>query len=400
MNRALPFTAVGLCVALSACGTGNRNPSPGAAATTDASGADASVTDTSATNDASSNAGQDDSGSSASDTGLAGNDTGGESSDAGATTIDAAAPQDAGPADAGQVGCPKGCTLKEKCVDGKCVKLPLPCGGACPSGMYCDGTKCMGSGCSYPTKFGPNIQKVSYFQIAQSSQGCDLDGNKKPNNVFGNILKLYPAVNTELKKSIDDGLFVLLLEAPEYKTDGTTFGINGLLGDLDFSNSKCSPTSPFANCKYTVDTDNYAAGPSGTTCPAQVHFDPSTVKKGELQAGGTKGQTITISLPIATGLDVTLTQVTLQGYVKGPTKWTETKPAKLCGVITKDDFDKAIDSVPADSWKQINLTKEQVKTIIAAFVNPDIDINGDGKKDAMSIAMLFESVPGQISKIQ
>ncbi len=339
-------------------------------------------------------------------------DTGNATDSADAAAADAgtdtASPADAGAKDAskskdaGSKGCPKQCADDEVCESGKCVKQKKPCGGPCPNGQFCDpGTDaCASSQCVLPSKWGPAIQKMSYFAVAQSAQGCDLDGDATPDNVLGNILKLYPAVNQELDKSIHNGLFVMLLEAPDFASDGTTFAINGLLGEVDSSNASCSMTSAWASCKFTVDDDNYAGGPAGKPCPAQVVLSPATVATGgALKAGGGKGQTITVKLPTAIPLDVTLSQVSLTGYIEGGGNWDRTKKGKLCGVITQADFKKTIDAVPDEAWKELSLTKEQATLIIGATLKPDIDTNGDGFPDAISVAFLFETVKAKISKL-
>ena len=320
-----------------------------------------------------------------------------------ADTAADAGPADTGTQDAGPIGCPKQCGPDQQCTDGKCVDVKKPCGGPCATGTYCDTTtdKCTSSKCTLPTSWSPHTHKLSVFQVAQSAQGCDLTGDKKPNNVLGNILKLYPAVNTELEKSINDGLFNLLLEADGLKDDGSKFQIIGLLAEVDPSNSSCSMTSPWAKCKFTVDDDNYGGGPAGTPCPPRVLFEPAQIDSGVLTAGNPKkGQKVVITLPTVVPLDITLSQVSVLGYPKVENgEWIETKLGKLCGVITQQDFDKAIESVPADAWQTISLTKEQVKVIINATLKPDIDTNGDGFPDAISVAMLLETVPAQITKM-
>lgn len=300
-------------------------------------------------------------------------------------------------------GCPAKCSAAQVCEGGKCVAVVTPCGGSCSAGTYCDDSTgtCVNSGCKLPTSWAENTHKLSVFQVAESSQGCDLNGDGKPNNTLGKILKLYPAVNTELAKSIQDGLFNLLLEAPGFDDSGKPFQLNGLLGEVDPTNSACSMTSPWATCKFTVDDDNYKGGPTGTDCASQLVFKPATVKSGELKAGDpTSGNKVIVTLPTVVQLDIALSQVSLHGYPKVDSgKWKETKKAKLCGVITQQDFQKAIDAVPPEAWKQIQLTKEQVTLIINATLQPDIDTNKDGFADAISVAMLLETVPAKISKM-
>lgn len=342
-----------------------------------------------------------DSGGGAGDADAGVTDTSTDAATTDGNTKDGAAIVDSAAADV-STGCTTPCTDNQVCVAGVCVKVVKPCAGACALTEYCDAAldTCKPSACALPSSWGPTIQKMSYFAVAQSADGCDLDGDSTPDNVLGNILKLYPAVNTELDKSIQDGLFVMLLEAPEFSTDGKAFAINGLLGQVDPSNATCSMTSPWASCKFTIDDDNYSPGPAGGTCPPQVVISPATVATGGvLAAGGGTGQTITVKLPTSIPLSVKLSQVSMSGYIQGGAKWTETKKGKLCGVITQKDFSDTINAVPDSAWAELSLTKEQATLIINATLKPDIDTNADGHKDAISVAFLFETVPAVITKL-
>ncbi len=322
-------------------------------------------------------------------------------------------PADSGPADTGPEdvfemdtmgpGCAVKCEYNQVCEAGKCEPLVLPCNGQCKDTDYCDQANgppgiCKPSGCALPFKWGPGTQKISEFLIAATSQGCDLNGDKKPDNMIGNLLKVYPDANVELMKSVKDGLFNMLLEAPNFDNNGGPFDIAVLVGDLDPSNLSCPPVSESDNCKWKVDDENYKPAATGT-CPPQVLFTESTVKMGELIPGG-KGQKFTITLPIVGGLKLTIRQATLQGYVVGESLWKSTTTGKVCGVITEQDLNTAIDVIPADAFQTIGLSKDQVKALLGVFLKPDVDTNKDGVPDALSTAMLFKSVPGQITGIQ
>ncbi len=300
-------------------------------------------------------------------------------------------------------GCVTKCEYNQVCEANKCVPLVLPCNNQCTDSQYCDQTNgppgvCQASACALPSKWGPNMQKVNEFLIATTSQGCGLDGDSTPDNVIGNLLKVYPDANIELMKSIKDGLFNMIMEAPMYNTNGSAFDIAVLVGDLAPGNTSCPPVSETANCSWHVDDENYKPA-TGGICPPQVQFKPATAKLGQLVAGGV-GQTFTITLPIVGGLKLTIRQATLQGQVKGNTEWQATTTAKLCGVITEHDLNTAIEVIPADAFGTIGLSKDQVKALLGVFLKPDVDTNKDGVPDALSTAMLFKTVPGKITGIQ
>ncbi len=325
----------------------------------------------------------------------------------GATAPDAKADaSDIATNDAGNpLYCGKVCAGDELCKDGVCVANKPPCGGACASGLYCDLPTgfCMKSLCKLPSDLGP-AQKVSLLTIAESSDGCDHNGDGKPDNVFGKLLKVYPAANTQLQQSINDSLFVLVLDAAGWNYEAKPFSVRFWLAEFDSTSSGCSPTSPDANCKYTVDDDNFAGGPAGI-CQAQATVKPMTILgvkgnpkgTGILSGGGDLTQKMTIVLPIVGGLDFTMAGVQIdQAAVDGPNAWSQTTQGRICGVMTVKDFDKALASIPADAWAELGLDPATIQAIVKAFLNPDVDLNKDGVPDALSVALRFNSVPGQI----
>ncbi len=428
----------GLCVlgSVVSFGCGSEPGATGSTAAADAAGAgnDAQLAD--AANDAGNDTGNDTGGGAASDTG-AGPDTATDASAPGDAVDDAlvdavddgAAPSDAADATADGAGsdakadakadvsdiatddagnplyCGKVCAGDELCKDGVCVANKPPCGGACASGLYCDLPTgfCMQSVCKLPSDLGP-AQKVSMLTIAESSDGCDHNGDGKPDNVFGKLLKVYPAANTQLQQSINESLFVLVLDAAGWNYEAKPFAVRFWLAEFDSTNPSCSPTSPDANCKYTVDDGNFAGGPTGT-CKAQATVQPMTIQgvkgnpkgTGILSGGGDLTQKMTIVLPIVGGLNFTMSGVQIdQAAVDGPTSWTQTTQGRICGVMTVKDFDKALASIPADAWGGLGLDPDAIQAIVKAFLNPDIDLNKDGVPDALSVALRFTSVPGQI----
>ena len=389
-----------LCLTLTACGGSDDETSPSPSATQDAVVVDAGALEDTTSADA---AAEDAAGVDATPKGDSAEQDAKSNDDAAndAASSDASSSDGGATVDAGAKGCTPACSLTQKCEAGKCVDVPQPCGGPCALDAYCDSATntCTPSACSLPTTFSDSVQKVSFLQIATTDQGCDLTGNGASDNVFGKILKVYADANTELLKSVQSGLFILLLEGDGYDTSGKAFKVNGYLGELDPSNSDCPVTASFGDCKYTVDSDNFAGGPAGSVCKPQVQVTPATINSGLLKAGGAIEQTLTLMLPVVGGLPVKISGVSIKGSTSGPTKWSDTKKGKICGVMTTQDFKKAIDAVPEESWKEINLDKSTVQQVLEVFLAPDIDLNADGTPDAISMALDFESVKGSIVKV-
>lgn len=280
---------------------------------------------------------------------------------------------------------------------------PTTCDPACSASQYCDLAAnppvCKDSTCTLPSTFGPTIQKVSVIKLLAPTAGCDLDDDGKPNNVVGKVVNLYAAVNDTIAEQIADGGLSILFEGKDWKTDGTAFAVSGLIGDVDASNADCDVISETGNCKYTINPSSYnKAGASGT-CPALIGFSDAKVSGGKLSAGGDGGATFALSIPI-TGivLDLKISKAQVTADVTDDGAWKSSKNGQICGVIAKSDLEAAIEALPEDLLAQIG-GKTAALQLINGLLAPDIDLDDDGAKDAISVAIGFESVSGQITGI-
>lgn len=319
-----------------------------------------------------------DAGSTAKDSGAVGG------KDAGSSAKDAGAKEDP---------CDK-CTADQNCVAGACVDKP--CKDGCKAGEICDTKadggkgKCLTPKCAMPTKWGPNTAKITKLNIAESDGGCDLNDDAVPDNALGALKDL---AGSQLVDAVKKGSIVILLDAVDYKTDGNPFGLNLLIGDLDASNDKCDPTT--AGCKYTVTPKNYDQTVDAAACPAVVNFPKTSIKTGKMTAGG-KDQVFDLTIPVS-GLEIKIkiTQAQLKGDTKADDKWTETKNGKVCGVITKENLSQALDAIPEEQLKELG-GKAAVQNILDSLLTADIDTDGDDEADAISVALDFETLPGEV----
>ena len=318
--------------------------------------------------------------------------------DAGATTDTVGANQDAGTKkDAGPPKvdpCLK-CTDKQNCVKEKCVDKP--CKDGCKAGEICDKAadagkgKCILPACALPTTWGPNVAKLSVLAIADSKNGCDLNDDAVPDNALGALKEM---AGGQLEDAVKKGSIVILLEPTEFKTDGSEFGLDLLIGDVDEANKECKITED--NCNYTVTPKNWDQTIAATTCPAVVNFPKATIKDGKLAAGG-KDQVFDLKIPVTAGIEIQIkiTQASVTGVVTDDKDWKTTKQGKICGVITKDDLDSAVDAIPEETLASLG-GKATVKSLIDSLLPPDIDTDGDDEADAISVALDFETIPGTV----
>lgn len=291
------------------------------------------------------------------------------------------------------------------------------CDPVCTPAQFCDlalaTPKCVDIVCTLPSKWGVGgdglIQKMSKLKVTdnmvtakvagvdkQVLDGCDLDDDGVPNNVLGKVGTLYKDLNKTLNDKIVDGTVVLALEPIDYKTDNSPFDFNVLIGDVDASNAKCDVTSDSANCKYTASKLSYDISKPAGNCPSKVTFPGAKINGGKLLA---KASAFVINIPVVgINLKLTISKPAITADVTDGTSWKSTKGARLCGVITKDDLNAAIDAVPDDLLKSIG-TKDSVKTMVGAILKPDIDGDADGVKESISVSLDFETVGGTITGI-
>ena len=298
--------------------------------------------------------------------------------DTGATAADVPSP------------CGGPCKAPEKCNSStkKCEVFPIDgCQPACQAGKYCElkatPVTCKTMGCAYPKTWGPAMQKVSklylpYKDATGAVVGCDLDEDGKPNNMFAAALASFlKQANDQLAKAVNEGSLVLVLESGDFQADGSAFGINILIGDLDKSNKSCDAVSPTAQCKYTIRPASYDATVSAATCPSVNHFPNMTVKDGKASRGGGNNETFVLSLPIqGFTLPLKIHQARLQGEFAGAKTWDSTKKGLICGTVAKADLDGA--------------------GFVGSLLKLDIDGDGDGIKESSSVAIEFESVGAAI----
>lgn len=314
---------------------------------------------------------------------------------------------DAGTTDTAVDPCSK-CADNQNCVDDgaggkKCEDKKPPCGGPCATGEICDTVtdKCVKPTCALPDAAdltgNKNINKVSKLALLDEKTGCDLDDDGVPNNVLGKIVGLYAQVNDTISGAVKDGSIVILLAPQEFKSDGTEFTCDLLLGDIDPSTKDCDATAAGA-CKYTVAESSYNQLFAGTgKCPALVTFDPVTVKDGKLKAGGDK-QNFDLNLPVVgINLKLRISRAQLSGDQSDATSWKNTTNGMLCGVIAEDDLNAAIDAVPDELLAETGFDKATIKGLISSLLKSDIDTDGDGTNDAISVGLSLETFNAEVT---
>ena len=308
--------------------------------------------------------------------------------------------QDGGAMDAGVSGADVGVSDAGVTDSGPADSGPADSGPA-DSGPADSGPTDSGALCSLPPASqltgNQHMNKITKLSILSDKVGCDLDKDGVPNNVLGKVVGIYPAANDSLSGAVKDGSLVVLFAPTAWNTNGTPFTMDLLIGDIAPGSTGCNASLP-GQCKYTVSPSSYDQFSTQTGyCPAKVTFDPTTVSGTKLKSGGTN-QIFQLSLPVVgINLALKITQAQIEGSIVQNGAWQSTKSAMLCGVIGKDDLDKAIDAVPDEVLKDTGFDKATIKALMGGVMKPDIDTDNNGSFDAISVALGLETAAATVT---
>ena len=275
------------------------------------------------------------------------------------------------------------------CADDELSWQKVPCGG----GKVCVSNKCSTPACTLPSKWDTNVQKMIGFALAKANEGCDLDGDGKPDNELAASSIVGGFLLGQLGGTAD---LATLLRAPAYSSKGSSFSIEQHTGGLDPGNKACAHNSTTGNCKYRVNASGLDVTKSGGQCPAKLTIPNAKVNGTAWTANGG-----TLNFPMFDGAaTLSVQQLTWSGTVNSGTTWTQTSNGMVCGAVVLADLVAAIDSAPDSAFTQTGFDKATFKMFVELLLDTDLDTDGDGKKDAASAAFTFSTAAGSVVGVQ
>lgn len=284
-------------------------------------------------------------------------------------------------------------------------KCFTPCEGKCTGTQYCDmsaAATAADGNCKerapLPTAWGISgdgkVQKIISLAIASSNDGCDINGDGKPDNNFNRIASL---AGSGLSDSIISGQQVLLFEPTGYSSGGTLFTFNMLTGTVDQADAAHDPST--AGGKYTVQRTSY----DPATGEPLVVFANAKATAGALTANAEKfffNLRIEYNLPTpGINFALTISKPGVTGTVTDSTSWVDTKKGKVCGYITQDDLEGAINALPDWTGAGGGMSKVQWLNFLPGVLAPDLDMDGDGVKESISVALNLETASGIVTGV-
>jgi hypothetical protein len=291
------------------------------------------------------------------------------------------------------------CDPKKGCVFAAVGSSACDDGNPCTANDVCNAGSCKGTGqCACTPSFAKQVEKLTYIQIGdggKAGQGLDLDYNAKTcapadnctagiDNSLGSVASI---ANKPLQQAVDDGSINFLLELKDFKQGPVSLAL--YTGKLDPANAACDPQK--ASCLWQVDPKMI----DPQKCLALVQM-PGQLAGTLLKAGGPTTN-FPFTLPIqGLPLQVTIYGARIEATVALQGDQVTAFEGILAGAVPKASLMAAIDGLP-DTGLPAGLDKASIKSLLEVLVESDIDTNGDGVKDAASIALKIKGVPAAIT---
>ncbi len=332
------------------------------------------------------------------------------------------------------------CTLNDRCEEGSCVSdaEPMDCDddnpctddscheafgclyvfneNACDDGADCTMEdvcyygKCVGeedwwNACPPCTvEFSEQIAKVFKLRVGDGGwvgEAVNVDNDLKtcsPNDTceqgLDNMLAFAgPMLNSTIEENLQANtpasplIFVAEFVAPTF--DGAAFTVNILYCGLSDSNPDCDFMTQ--TCTYQASSMNF-----DDLCKPNVSFNNVTITDGHVSGGGS-GYIFPFNMTFVGG--ATAETVLYSARIEAEVETDDdgnivTLKGALGGAVTKTNLKELVVAIP-DEYMPV--PKEAVLDLIdAPQIKPDIDLNGDGEADALSVGLAFETLPGVV----
>lgn len=275
------------------------------------------------------------------------------------------------------------CTVNDVCVAGECF------GAKTNQCAFC------------PVTVTDHANKITSLELANDgNQGSGLDVDSDPNTCapdsdcsggVDNALGIIGALlNDSVAASVTDGVVKWVVDLKDLTWDGEPF-------PMYVYDSGLTDASEAAQCDFQHDTCEYdlAQLSFDQNCVPYFSFDNAQIIDGELVAGGTNSL-ISMVLPLQGGslLSVTIAWARVRAsYTEENGKITSLS-AVIGGAIPKSQLEAAISGLDPNS---LPIDKDAALGLLG-LLPADIDLDGDGIKESMSLGMRINTIPAIIAE--
>jgi hypothetical protein len=317
-----------------------------------------------------------------------------------------------GPDDGGAPqSCDGACPPGQKChyVDGECIYGAIAECTECGNGATCSPAyavpTCVRGTCEPKVAFGEGVTKVVRLAVASLDEGCDLDGDGEPDNQLASVQQQID-LSAELQAAVDADIATVLFEpsVPDwgailYGGDEAPYRVATWFGTLAPESRACLPSSLEAYCAYTVSRASYDPASLEPSCAAWLTFDDVRSKNASF-ASPSPGRSIDMVIPVGEGswllqlLGARLEADASTARIEGPGLAPEIA-GRLCAAVPAADLLLAVDTLPEATVTKYG-GRELIRDYVARALEPDLDADGDGNADSVSMALRFVAVPARI----
>jgi len=246
-----------------------------------------------------------------------------------------------------------------------------------------------------------HVQKITKLAVGSGGwegEALNIDGDLKTcspagscENGLDNALSFVgELVNDTLQENIVSPTstltFLVELVEPDWE-GGTPFTMNLYYADLGSVNPGCDFMQEV--CVYEAYDDNF-----DPLCNVWVSFDNAVVEDGVLTAGGSGS-----IFPFEWYFDGGPTEMVLyNAKVKATLSFDDDGAVtNMVGVVggaaTNENISALVEAIDPEYIPGGQATKDMLLGLIP-LMNSDIDLDGDGTTDGVSIGMIFDTIPG------
>lgn len=264
------------------------------------------------------------------------------------------------------------CTIEDQCSGGECLGISLfedPSNKAAQLSFGAQGKLSQGV-------------NVDDDEATCAPKGCD--PGTGVDNALGTLAWMF---NTELIKAVTAGEYALLFEHEDLKTGGVPYQMNVFWGER-IDPVACDPSTP--GCNYGVYPSDLIP-----PCDPKWIFDNAMIKGTKLTAGG-RGYQMPVSLIFGDSrVPLMLRWVKLHAEVSLSGGVIVTGSGALGGWVKHQEIIDGVSQIPMIEFPP-PYTRDIVLQYLNLYLKADIDSDGDGTKDAVSIGMPFTLTTGHI----
>ena len=227
---------------------------------------------------------------------------------------------------------------------------------------------------------------------------CTPEGNCEAgiDNQLGGVLAQVVGLlnpNGLLADNLASGAIVIVMESVDMKTDGSDFTMNIYTGFPAAPLAECDILTQ--SCMYYLDTEAF----SPDTCRGYVSMTNARIIGEEVRPGG-PGYEISVPMPLGDGTSilVTASNARIEGEAVLGQDGLTLMNARLGGALNKQLLLETVLAIPDDV--QLPISKETIVTLLQELLVPDIDVDGDGVAESVSVGMKFATIDGTIVGVE